>query len=74
MFNKLYNESKFYYLVAWKNYKKKTWKLVLIIKHLRNIFRTFYKTNSNKFDVINVKKRFIVVKIEIITMNKLTKK
>ena len=74
MFNKLYSKSGFYYLIAWKDYEKKTWKLVSVIKYLRNIFRVFHKTNSNKFNVINIKKRFIVVKIEIVTINKLTKK
>ena len=38
------------------------------------MFRVFHKTNLNKFNVINVKKRFIVVKIEVVTVNKLTKK
>ena len=74
MFNKLYNESKFYYLITWENYEKKTWKSVSMIKHLRNMFWTFHKANLNKFDVINVKKRFIVAKIKIVTINKLTKK
>ena len=45
-----------------------------MIKYLRNMFRIFYKTNSNKFNVINIKKRFIVIKIKVITINKLTKK
>ena len=45
-----------------------------MIKYLQNMFRAFHKVNSNKFNVINIKKRFIVVKIKIVTINKLTKK
>ena len=38
------------------------------------MFRAFHKANLNKFDAINIKKQFIVAKIEIVTINKLTKK
>ena len=49
--NKSYNELKFYYFVQWKNYEKRIWKSIVIVKHLKNIFRKFYTNNSKKNDV-----------------------
>ena len=46
--NKSYNESNFYYFIRWKNYKKRIWKFVSMIKHFRNILRKFHAKNSKK--------------------------
>ena len=48
---KSYSESDFYYLIRWKNYEKRIWKSISMIKHLRNMLRKFHTKNSKKNDV-----------------------
>ena len=46
--NKSYNESNFYYFIRWKNYEKRIWEFVSMIKHFWNILRKFHAKNSKK--------------------------
>ena len=55
--NKSYNESNLYYFIRWKNYEKRIWEFVSIIKHLRSILRKFHTKNSKKNDVNKLKNR-----------------
>lgn len=48
---KSYNESNLYYFIRWKNYEKRTWELISMIKHLKDMFREFHTKNSKKNDV-----------------------
>ena len=48
---KSYSESEFYYFIRWKNYEKRIWKSISMIKHLKNILRKFHIKNSKKNDV-----------------------
>ena len=48
---KSYSESDLYYLIRWKNYEKRIWKSVSMIKHLRDMLRKFHTKNSKKNDV-----------------------
>ena len=74
MFDKSYNESELYYLIKWEDYQKKTLNSVSLIKLLKEMLRVFHKTNSKKFDVNNIKKRFFIAQIEVVTLKKLTRK
>ena len=48
---KSYSESNLYYFIRWKNYEKRIWKSISMIKHLRNMLRKFHTKNSKKNDV-----------------------
>ena len=74
--NKSYNESKLYYLVQSKNYEKRIWKSIAIVKHLKNMFQKFHTNNSKKHDVnkfTNRRKFRRQIKV-IFTIKLLTKK
>ena len=43
--------------------KKKTCKFVILIKHLRNMFRVFHKKYFKKFDVNKIKKRLLSFRV-----------
>ena len=45
---KLYSESNLYYFIRWKNYEKRIWKSISMIKHLKNMLRKFHTKNSKK--------------------------
>ena len=74
--NKSYSESKLYYLIQWKNYEKRIWKSIAMIKHLKNMFRKFHMNNSKKNDVNKIiNRRRVRRQIDVIfTMKSLTKK
>ena len=74
--NKSYYESELYYLVQWKDYEKRTWESIAIIKHFKNIFRKFHAKNSKKNDVNKItNRRRVRRQIDVIfTMKSLIRK
>ena len=54
---KSYSESDLYYFIRWKNYEKRIWKSISMIKHLRNLIREFHTKNSKKNDVSKLSNR-----------------
>ena len=74
--NKSYSESEFYYLVQWKDYEKRIWESIAIVKHFRSMFRKFHAKNSKKNDVNKItNRRRVRRQIDVIfTMKSLTKK
>ena len=74
--NKSYSEPELYYLVQWKNYEKRIWEFVSVIKHLKDMFKKFHMKNSKKNDVSKfTNRRRVRRQINVVfTMKSLTKK
>ena len=74
--NKSYNKTNFYDFIRWKNYEKRIWKSIFVIKHFKNMFRKFHTNNFKKNDVNKfTNRRKIRRQIEMIfTIKSLTRK
>ena len=74
--NKSYSESELYYLIQWKDYEKRIWESIAMIKHLKNMFREFHMNNSKKNDANKIiNRRRVRRQIDVIfTMKSLTRK